>query len=69
MDEGWSPPLSCGNDHPLEYPNVLVGWVPCDCEKAGTYRPAGHQLVRCLACRWEWREGGCDKLVDGYPRP
>jgi hypothetical protein len=64
----WDPPDTCGNGHRMAYPNILVGWAPCDCEKAGAHRPTGHQYVRCRTCSWQWRDDGCDKLVDGYER-
>ncbi len=68
MSWTWNPPKVCGNGHDLKPPNVRVGWSPCDCSRAGKEAPTGHQYVRCLTCNWQARTGGCDHLVDGYPR-
>lgn len=60
----WNPPKVDPEGHKLEPPNVRAGWSACDCAKA-TGGTKGHQYVECLICGWEWREGGCDVLVDG----
>jgi hypothetical protein len=39
--------------------------VPCRCDGA-TGKPQGHTYVMCWTCKREYREGGCDVLVDGY---
>lgn len=64
----WDPPKVCDNDHPLTYPNVQVQWTMCDCSRALGAKSRGHTFVSCRTCRWQWREGGCDELVDGYRR-
>jgi len=61
----WNPPTICGNGHDLKPPNVLVGWSPCSCGRAGNAAPTGHQYVQCLTCKWQARTGGCDELVGG----
>lgn len=39
-------PERCAKGHPLEYPNVLVGWSRCDCGVDD-----GHRTLYCTACR------------------
>jgi len=55
-------PARCPNGHQLAYPNVIVGWSPCQCRPLppGDRGPAGHPTQFCLTCRWQWRAGGCE---------
>ena len=57
----------CGNGHPLAHPNGMISWDSCSCPKA-VGRPKGHQQLMCWTCRWQVRENGCDRLVDGHVR-
>lgn len=60
---------TCTCGRALKAPNVKVGWTPCSCPRA-TGSPRGHGYRMCWTCKREYREGGCDVLVDGYdPRP
>jgi hypothetical protein len=63
----WDPPKVCGNGHRLAYPNVQVQWTMCGCSLALGTKSSGHTYLQCRSCSWQWREGGCDELVDGYP--
>lgn len=63
----WAPPSRCPDGHPMEHPNVLVGWAPCTCpiaveeqEVAGGKNPPGHGTRQCLTDKYEWREDGCE---------
>jgi hypothetical protein len=64
----WAP-TNCTDGAELRPPHIKVGWTPCSCPRA-TGSPRGHQYVAHTVCWREYREGGCDALVDGRdPRP
>jgi len=56
LPDWWTWPAQCQHGHPWGPGRITLGWLPCQCAKAGP--GAGHRTVSCRepGCRSVWYE-------------